>query len=487
MTCRSHRSSHQPDHNEADDFFAGRYFDDDFDQNAPSVVPSMQDQQPQSFAQQPQQPQQPFAERVGSQQVQSHSDQQAGPQQARQQSTQPSFQPSSQQPGQPSSQQHANKPSQSSEPLSRTEQRSIRRYQRHQRAKRAWKIVLICLCVCAVIAAIVGGVSVLVRKLNAREQAQTVRTEEATDWPGPGYGSVEFTIETGESAASVGEHLAQKKIVASAQAFTQAVEDADAGNKIKPGTFTLKYRMSAKDVVAIVIDSSQAKGLIEVTASDRISDVIASAAAESKTISKQDLQTVLNGNGGGILPAEAHGKFEGWLQPGTYDPKSYTSARQLVADMVKKRIAFLNALKVPTGQERERILTIASIIGGEVNRQEYYGKVSRVIANRLSKNMSLGMDSVLAYGNNVRPSQITQSMIEDESNAYNSRIKKGLPPTPINQPDKAMIEAAMHPDNGSWLYFVTVNLDTGETKFTDNEEQFQQYAQEYRKWAASHK
>ena len=71
-------------------------------------------------------------------------------------------------------------------------------------------------------------------------------------------------------------------------------------------------------------------------------------------------------------------------------------------------------------------------------------------------------------------------MLDDESNPYNTRIRKGLPPTPISNPGDDAIKAALHPEDGNWLYFVTVNLQTGETKFTDNEDTFNEYVQEYK-------
>jgi UPF0755 protein len=92
------------------------------------------------------------------------------------------------------------------------------------------------------------------------------------------------------------------------------------------------------------------------------------------------------------------------------------------------------------------------------------------------------MDSVVAYGNNVAPRQLTTKMLNDTSNPYNSRIKKGLPPTPINNPSNDTIAAAMNPADGDWLYFVTVNLDTGETKFTKSVSQFEKYSKEYAEW-----
>ena len=80
--------------------------------------------------------------------------------------------------------------------------------------------------------------------------------------------------------------------------------------------------------------------------------------------------------------------------------------------------------------------------------------------------MSLGMDSTVAYGNDVKPAQVTTEMTQDESNPYNTYKISGLPPpTPISNPGDNAIQAALHPEGGNWLYFCTVNLDTGETKF----------------------
>ncbi len=61
---------------------------------------------------------------------------------------------------------------------------------------------------------------------------------------------------------------------------------------------------------------------------------------------------------------------------------------------------------------------------------------------------------------------------------YNTFIHTGLPPGPIDNPGAAAIEAALHPDHGNLLYFVTVNLKTGLTKFTSSNAQFQQFVAE---------
>lgn len=115
-----------------------------------------------------------------------------------------------------------------------------------------------------------------------------------------------------------------------------------------------------------------------------------------------------------------------------------------------------------------------------MNSQEYYGKVSRVIENRLKDDMPLGMDSTVAYGFKVKGTELTNDQLNDGSNPFNTRVNKGLPPTPISNPGDDAIQAAMHPEDGDWLYFVTTDLKTGETKFTSSYDEFEKFVQEYK-------
>ena len=124
----------------------------------------------------------------------------------------------------------------------------------------------------------------------------------------------------------------------------------------------------------------------------------------------------MNGGGSGILPAEAAGSFEGWFEPGSYNVQSMTSASDILKAMVDKRIAKLDELGVPSGSDRERVMIIASIAEAEVNKSDYYAKVTRVIENRLDQGMALGMDSTVAYGNTVKSAEVTTAMTQDASN-----------------------------------------------------------------------
>ncbi len=297
------------------------------------------------------------------------------------------------------------------------------------------------------------------------------------DWPGPGSGFVEFTIDPGQGSVEVGNNLVKAQVVKSQSTFSNIVA---ANNKILyPGIYALKKHMNSMDVVEILSDQSKAGGFLDVKAGERATDVIRKA-AQISGIDIAQFNAIQSAGGMGILPPEAGGSFEGWLEPGVYNVKAMKSASKILEKMVDKRVKKLDSLGVPKGDLRQKILKIASIAEAEVNNREYYGKVSRVILNRLAKDMPLGMDTTVAYGIGIKAINLTQSQLDDASNPYNTRIHKGLPPTPVSIPGDNAILAALNPANGSWIYFVTTNLKTGETKFADNYDDFLKIRDEYK-------
>jgi UPF0755 protein len=65
---------------------------------------------------------------------------------------------------------------------------------------------------------------------------------------------------------------------------------------------------------------------------------------------------------------------------------------------------------------------------------------------------------------------------------YNTYRQKGLPPGPIEAPGEESIEAALNPEDGPWFFYVTTNLETGETKFTDDYDEFLTYKGELQEY-----
>lgn len=351
--------------------------------------------------------------------------------------------------------------------------RDMRR-RREQKRRRLYITIIAALVVVILIG--VGGFSG-VRALKRWKAANEANSQsQIEDYTGLGDKEVTFTVESGQGAAEIAENLVKAKIVKSAAAFTSAVSGAAA--TLYPGSYALKTHMKASDVVKILSDQSQAGGFAEIRAGERVSDIIANV-AQASGIDVSEFQAIIDGGGSGILPEEAGGKFEGWLEPGTYNAQN-KSAEDIIKSMVDARIAKLDDLGVPTGSERERILIIASIAESEVGSDKYYGQVARVILNRIDSDMALGMDTTVAYGLGISASRLTDDQLNDDSNPYNTRIHKGLTPTPISNPGDDAIKASINPPEGKWMYFVTTNLQTGETKFVETEDEFWKIRDEYK-------
>lgn len=361
----------------------------------------------------------------------------------------------------------------SSNPPVPPKSRKARTARRNRKSKRNRIVAFILVLVFALL--FVVGYGLYRVAVYVRNNSQSAIME---DWPGPGSGFVEFTIEPGQGSVEVGNNLVKAQVVKSQSTFSNIVA---ANNKILyPGIYALKKHMNSMDVVEILSDQSKAGGFLDVKAGERATEVIRKA-AQISGIDIAQFNAIQKTDGAGILPPEACGSFEGWLEPGVYNVKSMKSANKILAKMVDKRVKKLDSLGVPKGDLRQKVLKIASIAEAEVNNREYYGKVSRVILNRLAKDMPLGMDTTVAYGIGIKAINLTQSQLDDASNPYNTRIHKGLPPTPISIPGDNAILAALNPANGSWIYFVTTNLKTGETKFADNYDDFLKIRDEYKR------
>ena len=111
-------------------------------------------------------------------------------------------------------------------------------------------------------------------------------------------------------------------------------------------------------------------------------------------------------------------------------------------------------------------LTVASMVEAEARIPEDRAKIARVIYNRLKAGMRLDIDATVLYALGDRKAPLTQSALRTDS-PFNTRLKSGLPPTPINSPGEASIEAALAPAEGDWLYYVLAD-ENGAHYFTND-------------------
>src|SRR5690606_14277142 len=140
------------------------------------------------------------------------------------------------------------------------------------------------------------------------------------------------------------------------------------------------------------------------------------------------------------------------------------------------------------GRTHQEILTVASIVQAEVSRPGDFPKVARVIYNRLDQGMRLQMDSTVHYAVNHQSAKVTTTRKERQTRSpYNTYRYKGLPPGPINAPGTDALKAALSPAKGDYLYFVTVDLDNGVTKFASTLAEHNENVKEFQRWCQNHK
>ncbi len=313
----------------------------------------------------------------------------------------------------------------------------------------------------------------------------------AEDYPGPGHGQVLFQVKSGDTVTQIGRELKAQGVVASVQAFM----DASHGKTgIQVGYYQLKKKMAAKDAFDVLINPQHILTTkVTVPEGLRVSDTVAVLAARTKYSTAQ-FDAALKDTAALGLPSYANGDPEGYLFPSTYGFGPKEKPADMLKDMVDrwKQSADENDLEAGAqaqGKSPAEIMTIASLIQAE-GRGSDMPKVSRVIYNRLDgpgdqggTNGRLQIDATVNFALDRKGVVgVTQDEIDNTDSPYNTYRVVGLPPGPINSPGDAAMKAALHPADGPWYYYVTVNLRTGETKFGTTYQEFLGFKQEFRQY-----
>ena len=174
-------------------------------------------------------------------------------------------------------------------------------------------------------------------------------------------------------------------------------------------------------------------------------------------------------------PPRSVPSLEGFLFPDTFTLVKPVKVSALVADQLKdfkRRFAGVNL-----GYARSKhlapydVLTVASLIEAEAASDKARPLIASVIYNRLADHMMLQFDTTTQYatGNYTRP--LTVSQLKSKS-PYNTHTHFGLPPTPIDSPGLASIQAAAHPARTRDLYFFAKPCSS-QTVFASSYAQFQ--------------
>ena len=286
------------------------------------------------------------------------------------------------------------------------------------------------------------------------------------DYTGEGHGKVLVTVREGEAGCSgINTNLERLGVVKSAEQFCQTARDARPEPVFQIGTYQLKKEMSSQAALEALQDEANKIELTVTIPEGWFAQDAFERIAETTGIPLSDFEEAAKDYVSFGVPADAP-SIEGFLFPATYTFEPNQTARDIIQIMVDRMMEELAAQGVPASDQLE-IVTMASIIQREAgsNPDDFF-KVSRVFWNRLDPDIwprqKLESDATVSYGtSNTHTVWTKPEERADASNKYNTYANPGLPIGPIGLPGALAIDAAMHPADGPWLFFVPVTLATG--------------------------
>ena len=259
---------------------------------------------------------------------------------------------------------------------------------------------------------------------------------------------ITFTVSADDTLETVSERLHDEGLVESAAVFRWYVEHHD-GLELIPGYFRIRPDDHMGNIMRVLRTPPSEtftkvifpEGFTVEKMGRRLEDKVPRLSATDFNVAATD------GDIRSVWSPDGTNSLEGLLFPDTYQVSNGQSAAQLVERMVKlmervgrqENIVERSAL---VGMSPYQVLIVASLIEREARVPDDRAKIARVIYNRLYLQMPLGIDAALYYDQD--PS-LSFSELKALDTPYNTYLYAGLPPTPIANPGRASIEAALSP------------------------------------------
>ncbi|WP_413756340.1 endolytic transglycosylase MltG [Streptomyces sp. MMBL 11-3] len=332
-----------------------------------------------------------------------------------------------------------------------------------------------CLVVSLVFTSVIGGVAYF------GYQFYENRFGSAPDYSGDGTSQqVTVVIPKGAFGSVIGQKLKAAGVVKSVDAFVAAQSQNSDGDKIQAGSYLLNKQMSAESAVALMLDPKSQNNLVvregqrNVTVYEAIDKQLDLPKGSTAKVAKEKYESL-------GLPdwanddADIKDPLEGFLYPATYpadkDMKPEAVLKEMVSQANEQYAAYdLEAKAGELGLENPlQVVTVASLVQAEGITHDDFRKMAAVVYNRLKPtndvtNQKLEFDSTYNYLKGQSKIDISVAEIRNYDDPYNTYFYKGLPPGPIGNPGEDAMKAAVNPDGGAWMFFISI--DGKKTDFT---------------------
>jgi UPF0755 protein len=260
--------------------------------------------------------------------------------------------------------------------------------------------------------------------------------------------AVNFTVNEGDTVSSVASRLESAGIISNATIF-RLYASTKGTVALTPGYYALKPKDNAGSIIE-ALSTPPAQTFISVTFPEGMTVAqMAQRLSEKMTfMSTEEFVTAANSpDTASVLRPKSATSLEGLLFPDTYQISGDDSESRVVARLVSMMERVARQVDLAAGAKARgftsyEILTIASLIEREAKVATDRAKIAQVIYNRLAKKMKLEIDASVKFGQDPA---MTWTEMKATDTPYNTYIYAGLPPTPIANPGKASIQAALAP------------------------------------------
>lgn len=276
-------------------------------------------------------------------------------------------------------------------------------------------------------------------------------------------------IEKGQGLSAISNKLAQDKVIHSALAMRVAAYAQGLQNKIRAGNYKLPAQISTWNLLQHLQQRPDTT-TVRVIEGKRFKDFRHAVDEnpnlrhETKNWSNEKILQAIDSNSPYTNP-------EGLFFPDSYEADVGSSDLQIYRAAYRNMQKQLNEVwqnrqeNLPY-QSPYELLIMASIIEKETGHPDDRLNVAAVFRNRLVMGMRLQTDPTVIYGmGDAYQGKIRRTDLERDT-PYNTYTRSGLTPTPIALPSRAALEAAAHPSDAAYIYFVSRMDDTGRSQFS---------------------
>ncbi len=285
---------------------------------------------------------------------------------------------------------------------------------------------------------------------------------------------VDVLVEPGDTGFEIARKLKDLGVIKTEKVFNKIAINNKQSMSISPGLHKLDQAISAQSAFEQLLDSKRNQGLFGFAEGLRKTEIF-------DLLKKSRLVTGSYSGKTVIEPIYGTSNIEGFLFPAQYPLFPGTTFDEAVTQMVKRFYLAAAESGITKGYKTYSpydLLIMASMIQSEGDAVDF-PKISRVIQNRLEIGMPLQINATIDYATNTRGKIRLPYKKLDINSKYNTYKYRGLPPGPISNPGFDAMKATVSPADGDWLYYVTVKPN--DTRFTRSFEQFNVWANEFRK------